>query len=234
MEQESKPGISKWLLVVLIIVILTAIGFFSWNYMQNKKTDTNIASVNSAIAIPTPDTAIVVPTTTPAVSTSPVSTVDLKTYTNEKYNYSVKYPVDWTIGLDGIDKSLTISSPAYAKVLSDYKVANPNGGSNPPVEDFVLNYYNGINALQCGNMGECTSSTIKDAKLSEYIGSNPAIKTIGNSTFYEVKKNLLGQAAVTYYTEVGAHIYSLTYNNLANSGLSSAQNSILESFKSPL
>lgn len=69
----NEPGMVRpWLLIVLAIVVLAGIGFFSWNYWQNKKTVSQpVVTDDSVVAAPTPDTAIVVPTSNPSVSPSP-------------------------------------------------------------------------------------------------------------------------------------------------------------------
>lgn len=147
METENEPGMVRpWLLVVLVVVILAGISFFTWNYLQGKKTDTNIASVNSTIATPTPDTAIVVPSATPTVSPSPISTADWKTYTDATYGFSFKYPASLNsratysnliANFGGVAED--ISSPqllvyVYPQNLNDFKKQEESAYTNPPLD----------------------------------------------------------------------------------------------------
>lgn len=71
MEPQNQPAMVRpWLLIVFLIVILAAGGYWGWQYWTKTKTPT------------------VAPTTV-------TSTTDLKTYTNSTYNFSFKYPSDW-------------------------------------------------------------------------------------------------------------------------------------------
>lgn len=100
METENKSGvIAPWLLWTLIGIIVIAAGFFGWQYMSQKNaTSTPVAS---SIITPTKSA-----TSTPTVSASDVSTVDWKTYTNETYNLTFKYPPSYSVVEDA--KTATI------------------------------------------------------------------------------------------------------------------------------
>lgn len=148
MEEQTEIGMVRpWLLVILAVVVLAGIGFFNWNYLQNRKTD-NIASINSTLATPMPDTSIVVPTAIQAVSPSPISTADWKTFTNTKYGFSFKYPNDWgvvegseigVINLAGSTKEGELN-PDQTKIVIYQTTIDSVGNLN----DYVVNQYEKI------------------------------------------------------------------------------------------
>lgn len=122
--EQNEPGMVRpWLLIVLAIVVLAGIGFFSWNYLQNKKTDTSIASNNSTIATPTPDTAIVVPTATPTDSTvstvTPAPTSSWKTFTTSQDRLSFNYPSNWVVKYNTSSYSFDIANKESCLVNFD-------------------------------------------------------------------------------------------------------------------
>jgi len=87
MGMQSKPAVSKWLWISLIIVIVLAAGFAAWYYLSGPgKT---VATTETT----TPTTTTMPTTTTAATST----TADWKTYTDKTFGYSVKYPANWLV-----------------------------------------------------------------------------------------------------------------------------------------
>lgn len=77
--EPTKPVVSMWLWITLIIVVLIGGGFFAWYYLvgPGKKAATKTAT----------------PTATPtATNTNSNSTAGWLTYTNIVYGYSIKYP----------------------------------------------------------------------------------------------------------------------------------------------
>lgn len=81
MTMEAK--IRPWLLWVLLAVVLIGGGFTYW-YLNSDETNTSIS--------PSP-TLTKTATTTPSANT----TTDWKTYTNDAYGYSIKYPSDYSV-----------------------------------------------------------------------------------------------------------------------------------------
>lgn len=116
----NEPGkISPWLLIALGVVVLAAIVFFGWYFMnQNKVTPVATSSV-----VPTTITS---PTISPSISTSPISTADWKTYTDSANTFSFKYPSNYSVksvggdtNVGGNDFQLCIDTnlPTAGKVL---------------------------------------------------------------------------------------------------------------------
>lgn len=100
-NQNEPKTISPGLLTTLIVVILAAAGFFGWNYLQKQKVVTPVVAPTATTEV-TP----LVTSTTPT-TTSDVSTADWKTYTNDTYKISFKYPKDWTLITGKNDSNFT-------------------------------------------------------------------------------------------------------------------------------
>lgn len=151
--EQNEPGMVRpWLLVVLVFVVLAGIGFFSWNYMQIKKTDINIPFIDS----PRPDTAILVPAATPTVSPSPISTADWKTYSDTTNGFSIKYPNNWTISHD-VTPYATCPNTVNTVPPVGITLTNPDvfktaqGGAWEDMnESFRINIYNSVSDASCG------------------------------------------------------------------------------------
>lgn len=110
-NETPKPKNNSIILlaVFLVLVSLGSLGFWAYkNYFAS-----------SPVALPQPTAQVVVPTATPD------PTANWKTYTNSVYNYSVKYPSDFTIfenGMGGGDiqkaTAIFITSSGNKKVES--------------------------------------------------------------------------------------------------------------------
>lgn len=105
----NKPKIKPWLLIVLAVVVLAAIGFFVWNNAQKNKivapaqepTSAGVpivAPTSTRSATPTstttPATITPEPTTTPTPEPTVPSTA-WKTFTTDQDLLSFQYPSDW-------------------------------------------------------------------------------------------------------------------------------------------
>ena len=81
----------NWLLIGLVILLLGGTGVFAFKYYELKQQIDNQQPTPSAQ--PTKVTITPSPTLSPSPITSP--TVNLKTYSNEKYRFSFNYPQSW-------------------------------------------------------------------------------------------------------------------------------------------
>lgn len=103
-----QEGTSKWLWIVLAIVILIAAGYFGWNWYSANKTE-------SAATTTTPTTTTTTTTkTTPSTTTSTTETATTGnlTYTNDKYGFTLTFPSTWT-GYKMKEATLTDSVITY-------------------------------------------------------------------------------------------------------------------------
>lgn len=99
-QSSSQPrGNSlKWLLIILAVVVV-----FGGSYLLYAKygKSTNTATTTTS---PTATTSTPTPTTTPTSTTE--KTADWKTYNNDSYGISFKYPKDWIIQNDQLESAL--------------------------------------------------------------------------------------------------------------------------------
>lgn len=77
-----QEGTSKWLWIVLVIVIFIVAGYFGWNWYSTNKTKSSTATTT--------------PTTTPTTTkTTETTTTGNLTYTNDKYGFTLTFPATW-------------------------------------------------------------------------------------------------------------------------------------------
>jgi len=83
---QTKPAMVRpWLLIVFIIVALAGAGYFGWRWYSNHKTTTP----------------------SPSNTTTTISTADWKTYINETYKFSFKYPKGLLLEIQNPNDALT-------------------------------------------------------------------------------------------------------------------------------
>jgi len=96
MEQnfQEQGAIRPWLLIVLVITILGAAGYFGWQYWSQKNTTPTVSPTITPSASATVSKSI---TPTPTTSVSTISTADWKTFSESGYYFSFEYPSNWQI-----------------------------------------------------------------------------------------------------------------------------------------
>jgi hypothetical protein len=131
---------TNWVMIVLLIlstILLILTVFLSLQNQQLKKQVLNPqVSPTVQVLFPTPKTSS-------SISISPDKTTNWKTYVNEKFRYSVKYPNDWTYrefpdtqtgaGFRPLDKPNEV---AYEVINIDFSQSGLNS-QNVPFEDYV-------------------------------------------------------------------------------------------------
>jgi hypothetical protein len=130
MEMENETGsIRPWLLISLIVTVIVGAVFFTW-YFWSQSNNGGLwvkptLSDNNGFYHP------VSPTPSPTTAVSPVSTADWKTYENDRYGFSMKFPSSWgevkikEFNMTGSDMIYIISVPsknveaATATIMTD-------------------------------------------------------------------------------------------------------------------
>ncbi len=194
----------KWLLIILVIIIV--LGGTYWVYAKyGKGTTTTTTSPSPTL------TSKVSPSTSAAVSPAASSsiTADWKTYTSSKYNYSIKYPSDWTVE--------EMNNNAIFK--------NSSSGPNPLTIT--------ISGVQNKTLDEMVQEMVDNTQTKNTqkttLASQPAYEGIGLGmiSYYEL------------YTVKGGYFYQLILDSNGNddtlsnlkSGLSKDQTLMTSSFQ---
>lgn len=96
---QSKPNYFKTILFSILGVLL--VSAIIYLYLQNQKFQKQVLNppISPTIQAPSPSSQIVSPTpkTVSSISLPPDETAGWKTYTNNTYGFSIKYPIDWLI-----------------------------------------------------------------------------------------------------------------------------------------
>lgn len=97
-ESLPKPKNNRFLIVIIAILFVAVLYLLYLNFNKPSTTATSL-----------PKTGII---TTETVSPTTNPTADWKTYTNTAFNYTVKYPSSWTIGVEGNADPKTFFEPS--------------------------------------------------------------------------------------------------------------------------
>lgn len=104
-ETTNKSGLSTGMIIGIAVIVAIVFGGGAYAYVNNKaekeKKDLNAQITELQSQVTSAKTAA---TTTPSSSTSTTAATDetasWKTYTNDTYNYSIKYDTGWTVAAD--------------------------------------------------------------------------------------------------------------------------------------
>lgn len=107
-------------LSTLIIIILVALAIGGAYYLGMKKVPTlsDVVSKQNPVILPKSSSE---PANKPTPDSAPTDIFNLKIYTNNAYNFSFKYPQDWTIGMDQ-PNTIYVQSPKNFALIIRYKV----------------------------------------------------------------------------------------------------------------
>jgi len=87
---------SKRVGVVFVVLILIGLVYFGW-YLLKSDTNPNIKTTNSTTTKKSTSTTTTTPTKTDDNSAAPTQTADLLSFSKDGFNFTFKYPKDWTI-----------------------------------------------------------------------------------------------------------------------------------------
>ncbi len=111
-SQPAQGGALKWLLIVLVIIILLGGGYLVWAKYGGTSTGTATPTASPSVAI------------SPSASSN--TPADWKTYTNDTYKFSFKYPNGYSIeeSDNASGKTITISNIDEFAILIEIEKAN--------------------------------------------------------------------------------------------------------------
>ena len=130
-QPNQKPNQTIWIIAVVIVLAVAAYGI--WTAMSgsnaNNNTNTNIAVNQNANLNTNTNSAANTNTSTNEnandnTNSSVIDTSEWKTYTNEGYEYSVKYPREWAVSSE-VEGTFTYIKPSPSSECF-LKIHNPS------------------------------------------------------------------------------------------------------------
>lgn len=201
---EEKTPISRLILIIVLTVVLFAFGIYVGFYM-------GMNSVKEELVVAEVQTMPIAATSTTSTPTnSPIDTSDWKTYTNNEYGFSFKYPSNWeNFPEEKISSVGLVSSLASPETI---KATNDNSGMFrndieiyyfPTILDEINNKTSKWNANTIDELIQKSNGLYK--KVSE-------IKIDGNKA-YNVTKS--GYAYTNcLFIEKDGQLYEIALNNI--------------------
>ena len=212
MNQEPKKHLSPWIAWGIVILAAAATGFAVWWYWNDIDT---ISDINITVTTKKAST-----DTTKATTDA---TKDWKTYTNDEYGFSFKYPTTWTTTENSTTSTSLYSQTDVKKDASSVVQPNIIIGYNS-LNDFVKNEFGPsktftslLEALQSSS-GYLKTENIDSHKL-----------TIGGATGYWV----FLKDTVTVFIQNDNSVYFVTFgtNNKDYNSVPQEQKDILSTFQ---
>lgn len=215
MEEKPKKYISSWIAWSIIALAVGITGFASW-YQWNQ-----IDTITSSMSI-----SVVKKSATTAKTATDVANTDWKTYTNDTYGFSFKYPKDWVVS--EIPASAT-SNPGVA-LASPATVSNRSQWEAPQ-NDINITYAATVATDVVNVLNKLGATTIDD-----YVTKNNELTKIGTVNLGEVKGiDTIANGMAAYYNIYvvkNNHLYNVFFNTVPSKDkLTDTDNQILSTFQ---
>lgn len=218
-----------WMIVISVVVTAGIIGGGTYYFLNAKATKDKDALQSQITDLNKKLTDAQTTTSTTTTTTDP--TASWKTYTNDSYAVSFKYPSNWTLKEDtskSCQSFVAITSPE-TKVAYDKAVAEIKGDIPISLQDISFSYCKTVQDADGNNPKKWTSFTdlVND---SSYYHGQEKITFAGQSAYSVIEGGLLD-----YYTilmERNSHIYRIGFGNRETKDkVSTTENQILSTFR---
>jgi len=210
LKKEIKSS-TAWIIVAAAVVLLFG-GALSWAY-YNEPNDYDYSNGG----------------TLARQKTEVDETADWKTYTNDTYGYSGKYPKDWTFDdkTNASSKIAIIYSPTVAAQKKEIQDKNLAVGG--PIAEVTIYYYQSAKDLDGSTQKKY--STLSDAvNDSNFVSSVKETILDGVKAFEGIQSGMYN--SYTVLAENNSHIYQIAFNNIDNKDqLTTTLKNILATFK---
>lgn len=201
-SKEPKPKtIAPWLLIVFLIVLVGGGGYLAWYYFMGPGK----AVKTSTTTTKTTDTT---KTTTDTTTTAATSTADWKTYTNDTYEFSIKYPSTLTSELSNDGKTIVFES---AQDKAEYDACkNRDGVECLKKAQLVVNIDAYVSANANADVVSNTLEQIVENRVSHNVfAKDPQKTTLDGQPAYEgIELGMLSSYDVV--SKVNNHVFDLT------------------------
>ena len=215
----NQKGFANIVLVVVIVLIVGAVGYFAFvkkSARLAEQTQTTTQTNNSVSPIPTQKD----------------ETANWKTYSNSKYNFSLKYPNGWTIeeptNADTTGRVISLRSPETVQLLNEREI-DPGYSYN-----LVVSFWSNVNNEYA--RGGSWIDQRNYTSLTDYFTDKNAFKqkigsiTVAGQSAYEVS---IGGAGANYGVMIEYNgVYELSFETAWDkSKLGSTEKQILSTFQ---
>jgi len=223
---SEKPKSNVGMMVLLVILVAIVFGGIGYWLGGNNKTTSSTATASATA------TSTAVATVSPKASATADETANWKTYTNDTYGFSFKYPASWTFTKGGGNDCQSIgylTSPETKKEYDELVAQGVEGGLPITLSDISFSYCDNVEAADGNNPKKWTSFSdmVNDPS---YYREQEEITFAGQTAYSVIEGGMMD-----YYTilmERDGHIYSIGFGNREEkSKLSSTENKILSTFQ---
>lgn len=243
MSEETKTKhASVRLTTFILLVILVAIAFGGAGYIYGRNGVVLVDNGTVDLLTATAGTSVVPSASATVGSTFTADvTANWKTYTNEKYGFSIKYPSDWNYEektkTSSTDEGIKLTSPESAKKLSDCKSDASKKGMCYIFADIDVSWYRSFqDSGQYTAMESKKATTLNDwaATVSTDIAKNVTKSTNEKGVqFVEAQMQADPSYLLAATTNNSNNLVNLNFLNHQNtfSELTSTEKQILSTFQ---
>jgi hypothetical protein len=194
--EPTKPAVSKWLWITLIIVAIIGAAFLAWYFLMGpgKKTETKTATTAT--------------TTTPA-TTETSDTEGWLTYTNTAYGYSIRYPNTLSYTEEDGTKYMHFYTAAEASALAACQ-ARPETECGAGNEIYIAADQN-LGTTNADDITKTLAEIVSNRETNHSLTAGATATTLGGQPAYEGVSTIM-LSLYNIITKYNAHIYDLTIN----------------------
>jgi len=221
-EFSQKTPISRLILIIILFIVLFALGIYVGFYM-------GVNSVSNELVVAEVQTNPITSTTaTSSPINSPIDTSNWKTYTNDEYGFSIKYPSDWEnipeVKISSVGLVSSIASPEMIKARNDNSGMYRNDIEVyyfPKISDELNNKLNNWNAKSLDELIQ--NSNGKYTKVGE-------VNINGNKIYKITTSGILSSNFL--FIEKNGQLYEIAINNIDSfDSIDKTLENIIDSFQ---
>ncbi|MCX6809145.1 MAG: hypothetical protein NTZ65_00075 [Candidatus Berkelbacteria bacterium] len=217
-----------WKAILLIVATVLVFGYIGiWYGRENPKKETETTATVSATAVSSATTSATTAKSATSSTSATPETASWKTYTNDTYGFSFKYPSDWTFQQDGT--IINVNSPENQALKNKIDSNTMYGEGYSP----TIMFRTFVSASDYVNQG---NPSVKSTKtVSEYMSSIATANTFNETTLggqkaYEDEE---GGFAGSYYNITCEHNTTVFTTQIVSEkkSLTDTEQSILSTFQ---
>ncbi len=221
MSSQLKKHLSPWIAWSLVALFAGISVFSTWYYYFEASNTYDDSATFFGLNVSKNKT-----TTAPSTIASTSATADWKTYTNNSYRYTFKYPKDWILNSTK-EAEITLNSPENE--ATKQKIASGQMYGEGYMEDISFYYYDNIQAADSNRPKKYNS--ISDMLNDKSIIISFSKTILDNQTAYDVVEGGFS-AYYAIIAERNNHIYKIFFGNVNDKiELTDIEKQILSTFQ---